>query len=116
MITFRKIVGASSFAIQALSSNGMRLGSIMGKNLDGGIYLDSLMVRKKHRRRGLATALMTKAEAVAFGIGYHRTWLVVLKDNIGAMKLYEKLGYTIFEHPDHLRASFSYCKVLEEEL
>jgi ribosomal protein S18 acetylase RimI-like enzyme len=59
--------------------------------------LDLLHVRPRARRRGLATALMREAAAVARGLGAEVLELEVLASNANARAIYERWGFEPFE-------------------
>jgi ribosomal protein S18 acetylase RimI-like enzyme len=52
-------------------------------------------VKKAHRRRGLAKALLREVEALAEDLGCAETSLTVVKTNAAAMALYESCGYVV---------------------
>lgn len=56
-------------------------------------YVLMLYVAPEHRRRGIATALLTTAQAWAKARGDRQIALQVLADNPGAIALYRQLGY-----------------------
>jgi len=56
-------------------------------------YVLLIYVAPEHRRRGLATYLLTLAEAEARQRGDRQLGLQVQADNAAAIALYEKLGY-----------------------
>ncbi len=83
----------------------------------GRVY--SLAVAAKYRKHGLAARLMSEAEQKALEDGRSFLRLEVRPDNIGAINLYKKLGYDVFDivsdyyedHADALRM----MKVLHHE-
>ena len=60
------------------------------------IYLDDLSVTEKYRGQGIGTSLIHKAEAYAKELGLADILFHVEKTNTSALRLYERLGYTIF--------------------
>ena len=46
-----------------------------------------------HRGSGVGEALMHGLHEAARGLGLERVWLEVIEENVGARRLYEKLGY-----------------------
>lgn len=65
---------------------------------DGGyIYLDDFAVTEKCRGLGIGKALLHAAEAYAVEIGVGRIALHVEKSNVGAYRLYHKMGYGDYE-------------------
>ena len=59
-------------------------------------YLYSLRVRPEWQGRGLGTRLMQAAEAALLARGYQTAVIAAGKDNPGARRLYERLGYRAF--------------------
>ncbi len=57
-------------------------------------YVFLLYVDAAHRQQGLGSALMVHAQLWAKQQGYSQISLQVFEDNISALGLYEKLGYT----------------------
>lgn len=60
-------------------------------------YLYSLRVLEPFRRRGLGTQLILSAEEAIRARGYAWSTIAVAKDNPGARRLYERLGYQVFD-------------------
>jgi ribosomal protein S18 acetylase RimI-like enzyme len=58
-------------------------------------YLYSFRVRQSHRNMGLGASLVQKAEDILGGIGFTRVLIGVAKENAGARRLYERLGYQV---------------------
>jgi ribosomal protein S18 acetylase RimI-like enzyme len=56
-------------------------------------YILALYVLPEHRRQGIATALLHKAQDWAQARGDRQIGLQVFADNPGAIALYRKLGY-----------------------
>jgi ribosomal protein S18 acetylase RimI-like enzyme len=61
------------------------------------LFLSSVEVKKAHRRRGLARALLREVEALAAETGCAETSLTVVKTNAPAIALYASCGYTTDE-------------------
>lgn len=59
-------------------------------------YLYAFRVRPEWRNRGIGTRLILEAEAALMGLGFRRTLIAVARDNPGARRLYERLGYSLF--------------------
>jgi ribosomal protein S18 acetylase RimI-like enzyme len=56
------------------------------------LFVDELMVLRQYRRRGVASALLLEAQAIAREIGAWRIRLCVEPDNQTARELYRKVG------------------------
>jgi GNAT superfamily N-acetyltransferase len=69
-------------------------GGLWGESSYDWLYIHMLFVSDKFRRRGLGSALMKKAEAIAV----HRGYLGIRVDTFDfqAPRFYEKLGYQTF--------------------
>jgi ribosomal protein S18 acetylase RimI-like enzyme len=63
-------------------------------------YLFSLRVRLEWRGHGVGTALIAAAEAELQTRGYGVAVISSAKDNPGAQRLYERLGYRVFSEDD----------------
>src|SRR3712207_4978504 len=59
-------------------------------------YLYALRVMEPLQGLGIGTRLIASAEALARGHYYRQIQLAVEKTNIGARRLYERLGYQVF--------------------
>jgi ribosomal protein S18 acetylase RimI-like enzyme len=90
------------------------------------VYFYSFRVMEPFRGQGVGTWLMHEAEAMIFDRGFRWATIAVAKDNRGAIRLYERLGYRKFaEDPgqwnylDH-RGAIRYvdepCWILEKRL
>ncbi len=60
--------------------------------------LEDLYVDVSARGQGVATALLSYAEAFARGTGAERLTLATAHDNLAAQHIYKKLGYVREEH------------------
>ncbi|MDF6019021.1 GNAT family N-acetyltransferase [Streptomyces sp. JH34] len=60
-------------------------------------------VGPEHRRRGLATAVMTALARTALDEGASAAWLQVESDNEGARALYDGMGFATHHHYHHFR-------------
>jgi len=58
-------------------------------------YLHSFRVRPAMRNRGMGTALMAFIEQDLLQRGFHEVTLNVAEDNEGALRLYQRLGYSV---------------------
>lgn len=66
--------------------------SMPDEELDGVWYLDSLHVCEKARGKGVGTALIKTVGKCAFGCGYEKMSICIVKGNDSAGSLYRKLG------------------------
>ena len=70
-------------------------------------WLEHIFVRRPWRRRGLATALIDAALAGLRVRGMTEAMLGVDADNLtGALRLYERLGFTVKDRATHYRKAF----------
>ena len=60
------------------------------------IYLEDFSVSASHRSRGIGTALIDRAERYAWQLGIDAVLLHVERSNTAALRLYERLGYSVF--------------------
>ena len=60
----------------------------------GSYYVCGVALFPEYRGRGLGTRLMALAEQDAAAVGLDRTSLVVFRENAGALRLYQRLGYS----------------------
>lgn len=63
----------------------------------GFLYLDELHVLKAYRRRGVGSAIITKAVELARDLGLAGIRLLTRPANVNAQRFYEHLGFT--RHP-----------------
>ena len=59
-------------------------------------YLYALRVRPRFRNQGVGTALMARAEDDLRLRKFLRVVIAVAKENAGALRLYQRLGYKVF--------------------
>jgi N-acetylglutamate synthase len=69
---------------------------------DGWLGVTALTVAEEHRRRGLATAVMTALQSWAAERGGSSVYLQVTASNAGARELYRRTGF-IEHHRYHYR-------------
>lgn len=60
------------------------------------IYLDDFCVAEEYRSMGVGSRLLTAAEEYAGQLGMDTIALHVEKENVAAMRLYERRGYALF--------------------
>jgi len=56
-------------------------------------FVSDLYIMPKYRRQGIGTGLIDRVRAWGWAKGVNRLSLVLPNDNLGALKLYEKLGF-----------------------
>jgi ribosomal protein S18 acetylase RimI-like enzyme len=59
-------------------------------------YLHSFRVKPEFRNRGVGQSLIQTAESLLIANGFRRVVISVAKNNEGALRLYQNLGYKIF--------------------
>jgi len=87
-------------------------------------YFYSLRVMDHLQHRGIGTALIHEAESILISRGYVSVSIAAAKDNPGARRLYERLGYRVFmedggrwhyvDHEGKTRQVVEPCWVLEK--
>ncbi|URE10393.1 FR47-like protein [Musa troglodytarum] len=77
-------------------------------------YIANLCVAKHARRQGIATNMLSLAIEVAASYGTNQIFVDVHRDNIGAQKLYEQIGFQMVEQAGpHLLADKNYLLCLK---
>lgn len=66
------------------------------KQIDKRVYLYSLRVMEMFRGCGIGTQLIHEAESLIANRHYHWSTIAAAKTNVGAKRLYERLGYEVF--------------------
>ncbi len=89
-------------------------------------YFYSLRVMDAFRGQGIGTALLQHAESLLIQRGYNSVSIAAAKDNPGARRLYERLGFRVFtedsgrwhyvDHEGRTRQVVEPCWVLEKDL
>lgn len=89
-------------------------------------YFYSLRVMEMFRGKGIGTRLLEEAETMVHELGCGWTTIAAAKDNPGARRLYERMGYRIFaedngdwsyiDHEGKLQNVHEPCWVLEKKL
>ena len=72
--------------------DGQMLGTISGKHISGVLYINTIIVAKSKRGKGVGTALMNKAEEFGKKERAHKSHLLTGKD-WEAVRFYESFGY-----------------------
>ena len=89
-------------------------------------YLYSFRVMEIFRGQGIGTRLVEEAETLLVDRGFRWATIAVVKENLGALQLYERLGYKKFgddsgrwsyrDHLGEIRYVHEPCWVLEKNL
>ncbi|WP_419915093.1 GNAT family N-acetyltransferase [Hoeflea sp.] len=82
------------FVLCARTKEGRLVAGATFETSYGWAAIKTLWVAQEYRRRGLARALMLKAEMQAIELGCHGAWLDT--SNPQARAFYEALGYRVF--------------------
>lgn len=69
--------------------NNKKIGKPNGKNL----YIASIGVKKDFRGKGIGSKILSFVFENAKQIGANKIWLKVGKDNVPAIKLFQKTGF-----------------------
>ncbi|HET7718122.1 MAG TPA: N-acetyltransferase [Bauldia sp.] len=95
--SFRRLIRSASAACRVIRDGVEVLGYyiLLFRAGTGVARLYSIAVDPRHRGRGLAAALLADAEAETRDRGRERLHLEVREDNPAAIRLYERLGYTL---------------------
>lgn len=72
------------------------VGSILLTEIDNGVLLDEIFIEKQYRNKGIGGTVIKE---IITNIN-NNLYLWVYKDNIGAIKLYNRLGFAIKEETD----------------
>lgn len=83
----------SGVIMKTVDENGVIIGSVRAKESDGTVYIGKLMVHPDHRHKGFGTTLLSEIERFFPDKRYELFTSTRSLDNI---RLYQKLGYTIF--------------------
>lgn len=80
----------------------IQLNSPSGEMADGRTkaYLYSFTVMDMFQGHGIGTRLMDTAEALLIRRKFREATIAVAKNNVGALRLYERRGYTTYEESD----------------
>ena len=66
-------------------------------------YLSDLIIHPNHRRKGLGTYLMNEVKLRVRSRGTTEIYLCVAEENVGALQMYERLGYKVLDYLDGRR-------------
>lgn len=93
MITFH-ILSSAAFSFSLMSDEELA-GYIMGMPDDGSIHITNLAVAPDFRRKGYASFMIGQVKELAWELGIGRIFLEVRENNLAAIALYEKEGFTL---------------------
>lgn len=85
-------LGVSQIKIK-VGGEGSCIGTFYNNGAANVMIIDSVMVKKKSRRKGIGTAVMEKALSIARRRNVDSIELVVNSDNETAKRLYKKVGF-----------------------
>ncbi len=88
--------------------------SVVGRAEDNGYYISNIAVYPEFRGINLGTNLLSKIEREAKRYGAEKIALDVEVDNQDAIKLYNRLGYSIMGKPRQAkinRKNFAFCRM-----
>ena len=83
----------SGVILKMVDDNNTIIGSVRAQERDGTVYIGKLMVHPEHRHKGYGTMLLCEIEKCFPDKRYELFTSTRSLDNI---RLYQKLGYTIF--------------------
>ncbi len=83
--------------LKMTDENGKIIGSVMGKEADGTLYIGKLMVHPDHQRKGYGRRLVTAIEECCPRRRYE---LFTSTRSVNNIRLYESLGYKKFDERD----------------
>ena len=83
----------SGIILQMVDDKNAIIGSVRAQERDGTVYIGKLMVHPEHRHKGYGTMLLSEIEKCFPDKRYELFTSTRSLDNI---RLYQKLGYTIF--------------------
>ena len=84
---------SSGTILKMVDDNNTIIGSVRAQERDGTVYIGKLMVHPDHRHKGYGTMLLSEIEKCFPDMRYE---LFTSTRSIDNIRLYQKLGYTIF--------------------
>ncbi|PHM38346.1 GNAT family N-acetyltransferase [Xenorhabdus innexi] len=97
----------------ALDNNGVPVGFILAKSLDGGLHIVELSVHGNWQRKGIGKALMETVIQVAENRRLKSVTLTTFRHVIWNAPFYQKLGFSILESQD---MSEELQQILQDEI
>lgn len=80
-------------------------------------YLQSLLVDKNHRRQGIGYRLIKAVESEAIQRNFQRLTIMVESNNLAALNLYQKIGFSFFKNSNNMwRGMEYYVNCMEKSL
>ncbi|MCR4639040.1 GNAT family N-acetyltransferase [Ruminococcus sp.] len=83
----------SGVILKMVDDNNTIIGSVRAQERDGTVYIGKLMVHPEYRHKGYGTMLLSEIEKCYPDMRYE---LFTSTRSIDNIRLYQKLGYTIF--------------------
>ena len=83
----------SGIILKMVDENGVIIGSVRAKEIDGTVYIGKLIVHPDYRHKGYGSMLLSELEGFFPDKRYELFTSTRSLDNI---RLYQKLGYAIF--------------------
>ena len=83
----------SGVILKMVDDNNTIIGSVRAQERDGTVYIGKLMVHPEYRHKGYGTKLLSEIEKC---YPYNRYELFTSTRSLDNIRLYQKLGYTIF--------------------
>ena len=88
---------ANGTVLKMILDDGTLIGSVRAYEKDGTAYIGKLMVHPDHRHHGYGSALLTAVESYYPNKRYE---LFTSTRSIDNIRLYEKMGYVIFDRKE----------------
>ncbi|WP_308556073.1 GNAT family N-acetyltransferase [uncultured Lactobacillus sp.] len=86
---------SANFPVFAALVNGEYAGYVVCRIDSKVVWVESIFVKEKYRRHGVATALHNKAEKIAFSYGNDTVYNYVHPNNHHMIEFLRKRGYTV---------------------
>ena len=85
----------AGFPVFAVEDGGTQAGYMVCRIEEPCLWVEHLYVREEYRRRGVATLLFEKAEALAASMGEDTVFNFVHPNNLGMIAFLRSKGYTV---------------------